>query len=63
MDVGMLSMNLAMNNTHRAVGTAMLRNSMDLMEQNGNAIAAMMQSAPAPAINPPGVGGSIDVSL
>lgn len=63
MDVGMLSMGLAMRNTHQAVGTAMLKNSMDLMKQNGNAIAAMMQTAPAPALNPPGVGGTIDVSL
>ncbi|MBR0091475.1 MAG: YjfB family protein [Lachnospiraceae bacterium] len=63
MDVARLSMAMAMNQTHQQVGVAMLKNSMDLMQAEGSQMAAMIAEAPAPALNPPGVGGSIDIRV
>ena len=63
MDVARLSMAMNMGKTQQQVGVAMLKNSMDLMKMEGAGMAAMIAQAPAPALNPPGVGGNVDIRV
>lgn len=63
MDIAKLSMNMAMNKTQTQFGVAMLKNSLDMMKDAGGTIEMLAEAAPAPALNPPGVGGNFDVSV
>ncbi|MBR0164197.1 MAG: YjfB family protein [Lachnospiraceae bacterium] len=63
MDIARLSMNMAMNQTQQQFGVAMLKNSLDLMEDAGGTIQMLAEAAPAPSLNPPGVGGNVDIRV
>ena len=63
MDIAGLSTALSQIKVQNEFGVAMLKNSMDLMKAEGSQMAAMIAEAPAPALNPPGVGGNIDIRV
>ena len=63
MDIAGLSMALSQTKLQNDVGVAMLKNSMDLMKQQGAEVAQMVAEAPAPAPAVPDLGASIDVKL
>ena len=63
MDIPGLSMALSSSKLGQEVGVKMLKTSMDMMDHAGEAIAGMIESAPAPALNPPHLGNSIDISV
>ncbi|BCN30434.1 YjfB family protein [Anaeromicropila herbilytica] len=58
MDIAQLSTALAMQNTSTMVSTAVLKMSMDTVEQAGDGITKMMEQS----VNP-NLGGNIDISV
>lgn len=67
MDIGAISMQLAMARNLSDVGTAMLSKTMDMQETEGAGIVQMINSAPSAAamehsVNPH-IGGNFDMSI
>lgn len=63
MDIAALSMAMAQSNTMDAVGTAMLKNALDLQENVGDEVVEMIDSAAMERSINPSVGASIDISV
>lgn len=63
MDIPALSMALSQIETLGDVGTAVLSNSLDMVREQGNAMAEMIDSAAMELSVNPGVGANIDISI
>ena len=61
--ISRLSTTMSTINTNHKVGVAMLKNSMEVMETAGDMMTKMIETAPAPALNPEGVGANIDIRI
>ena len=62
MDIAGVSTALAYQKDMNQIGTAMLKKSLDMMEQSGAAMIAMMDRSMELSVNP-GVGGNFDMSV
>ncbi len=63
MDIAALSMAMAQKKTMDEVGTAMLRNALDMQEDVGAEVVEMIDSAAMERSINPSVGASIDISV
>ena len=63
MDIAALSMVMAQQKTMDEVGTAMLRNALDMQEDVGAEVVEMIDSASMERSINPSVGASIDISV
>ncbi|MCR4930341.1 MAG: YjfB family protein [Lachnospiraceae bacterium] len=63
MDIAALSMAMAQQKTMDEVGTAMLRNALDMQEDVGAEVVEMIDSAAMERSINPSVGASIDISV
>ncbi len=63
MDIAALSMAMAQQKTMDEVGTAMLRNALDMQEDVGAEVVEMIDSASMERSINPSVGASIDISV
>ena len=63
MDIAALSMAMAQQKTMDEVGTAMLRNAIDMQEDVGAEVVEMIDSASMERSINPSVGSSIDISV
>ena len=63
MDIAALSMAMAQQKTMDEVGTAMLRNALDMQEDVGAEVVEMIDSASMERSIHPSVGASIDISV
>lgn len=63
MDIAALSMAMAQQKTMDEVGTAMLRNALDMQEDVGAEVVEMIDSAAMERSINPSVGSSIDISV
>ena len=63
MDIAALSMAMAQQKTMDEVGTAMLRNALDMQEDVGAEVVEMIDSASMERSINPSVGSSIDISV
>lgn len=63
MDIVALSMAMAQQKTMDEVGTAMLRNALDMQEDVGAEVVEMIDSASMERSINPSVGASIDISV
>ncbi|MCI9139881.1 putative motility protein [bacterium 1XD42-8] len=62
MNIPAVSIALSQSKLQTNVGVAMLSKSLDVLEQTGETMAAMLD-APAPASMIPGLGENIDISI
>ena len=63
MDIAALSMAMAQQKTMDDVGTAMLRNALDMQEDVGAEVVEMIDSAAMERSINPSVGASIDITV
>lgn len=63
MDIAALSMAMAQQKTMDEVGTAMLRNALEMQEDVGAEVVEMIDSASMERSINPSVGASIDISV
>lgn len=63
MDIAALSMAMAQQKTMDDVGTAMLRNALDIQEDVGAEVVEMIDSAAMERSINPSVGASIDITV
>ena len=63
MDIAALSMAMAQQKTMDEVGTAMLRNALDMQEDVGAEVVEMIDSASMERSINPSLGASIDISV
>lgn len=59
MDLTTVAMNLSQIDLQNKIGCALMENAQELVQQQQNALADMIESTPSPA----GVGEHIDISL
>ena len=62
MNIPAVSIALSQSKLQTNVGVAMLSKSLDVLEQTGETMAAMLD-APSPASMIPGLGENIDISI
>lgn len=63
MDIAALSVEMAQSKVLSSVGTAMLSNTLDLMESQGATVASMIEEMPTVNDVYSHIGGNIDIGI
>ena len=62
MNIAALSMSIAKAQVQDKWGVAMLKNSLDLQQENGNALSEMLEGVSENMVNP-NIGSNIDIRI
>jgi hypothetical protein len=62
MNIAALSMSIAKSQVQDKWGVAMLKNSLDLQQENGNALSEMLEGVSENMVNP-NTGSNIDIRI
>lgn len=62
MNIAALSMSIAKSQVQDKWGVAMLKNSLDMQQENGNALSEMLEDVSENMVNP-NIGSNIDIRI